>query len=173
VILDDCFQLGYITKAHGLKGEVDIYIDSDFPENYNKMESVFVNIHDELVPFFVQYIRLRGQKATIKLESIDQQGQANELKGKTLHLPLTSLPPLTGKKFYYHEVIDFTVVDQNKTEVGKIKQIQSYPNQDLMVVLNDTKEVLIPVNNEIIQKVDRNKKILHVLLPDGLLDIYL
>jgi len=173
VTLDDCFQLGYITKPHGLKGEVNIFIDSDLPKNYSKLESVFVNLHEELVPFFIQSIRIHGQKATIKFESIDSQEQASELKGQTLHLPVTLLPPLSGKKFYYHEITGFIVIDQHQKEIGRIKEVLSYPNQDLLVVQNGGNEVLIPVNNEIVQKIDRKNKTIDVLLPEGLLDIYL
>ena len=50
--VDECYLLGYIIKAHGLKGEVQVAIDADSPEAYQDLESVFVQQGQQLVPFF-------------------------------------------------------------------------------------------------------------------------
>jgi 16S rRNA processing protein RimM len=173
VTVDECFQLGYIIKPHGLKGEVDIFIDSDFPDNYTELESVFVSNHDTLIPFFIEYIQVRGQKAIVKFEEIDAVEQSSELKGNTLHLPLSNLPPLVGNEFYFHEVLGFHVLDKKEGDIGPIHQILNYPNQDFMVILKETKEILIPINNDIITEVDKLNRTMSVDLPEGLLDIYL
>jgi len=173
VVVDECFQLGYIIKPHGLKGEVDIFIDSDFPDNYRKLESVFVSVRDSLIPFFIESIQIRGQKAIVKFEDVDAVEKAKELKSHTLHLPLTLLPALSGKKFYFHEVLGYLVIDKTEGEIGLIKQIFNYPNQDFIVIMKDEKEILIPINDEIISQVDRADQIIRVELPAGLLDIYL
>ncbi len=170
---DDCFQLGYVIKPHGLKGQVDIFIDSDFPESYEKMESVFVYFHEMLVPFFIEKIRITGEKATVKFESVDTLKKASELKSCTLHLPLERLPKLHGNKFYFHEVIGFEVFDPQHGAIGKVEKFYDYPAQDFMAVIHKGKEILIPVNDDIIKEVNRNEKHLKVILPEGLLDIYL
>ena len=54
--VDDCYQLGYIVKPHGLKGEVQIFIDSDDPQAYQNLELVFVQQGQQLVPFFIESI---------------------------------------------------------------------------------------------------------------------
>ena len=56
VNIDECFELGYIIKPHRLNGAVDIYLDTDFPEDYKKLESLFVNLRQKLVPFFIDSI---------------------------------------------------------------------------------------------------------------------
>lgn len=173
MVVDECFQLGYIIKPHGLKGEVDIFIDSDFPDNYRKLESVFVSVRDSLIPFFIESIQIRGQKAIVKFEDVDAVEKATELKSHTLHLPLTLLPSLSGNKFYFHEVLGYLVIDKTEGEIGLIKQIFNYPNQDFIVIMKDEKEILIPINDEIISQVDRADQIIRVELPAGLLDIYL
>ena len=90
-----------------------------------------------------------------------------------MHLPLTLLPALSGNKFYFHEVLGYQVIDKLEGEIGLIKQIFNYPNQDFIVIMKDEKEILIPINNEIISKVDRVNQLISVELPAGLLDIYL
>ncbi len=170
---DDCFQLGYVIKPHGLQGEVDIFIDSDFPASYKEMESVFVNFHGNLVPFFIENIRLNGDRATIRFKTIDSIEQAQELKSCTLHLPLDLLPSLEGNNFYFHEVTGFEVVDKKHGNIGVVEKFYNYPGQDFMAIIHNGKEVLVPVNNDIIEEVNREKNQIIVNLPEGLLEIYL
>ncbi len=98
---------------------------------------------------------------------------ASSLTNKNLYLPLASLPILKGNKFYFHEVIDFLLIDEIFGEIGKIKDILEYPNQALFQTFYKEKEVLIPINDQFINKVDRNKKEIHLTLPKGLLEIYI
>jgi 16S rRNA processing protein RimM len=65
------------------------------------------------------------------------------------------------------------VVDENYGELGTIKEILDYPNQAVMQIFRGDKEVLIPVNDDIISKVDRETRTIHIKAPEGLIDIYL
>ena len=168
---DECFELGYVVKPHGLNGEVDLFIDSDFPEHYKKLESVFVKIGQKLVPFFIEKIKIRGNKALARFEDITSKAEAIKLKGCTLHLPESFLPALKDQQFYFHEVIGFDVIDQKEGEIGKVARFYEYPNQVFLAVDYSGSEVLIPVNDQIIVKVDKDKSVLKVKLPDGLLDL--
>jgi len=174
--IDDCFQLGYVTKPHGLQGEVYVFLDVDFPEVYNEMESVFVaykNAPQTLVPFFVDTLRLSGNKALVKFEDVDTIEQAEALKSAQLYLPLDALPKLQEGQFYYHEVIGYTIQDEEKGILGIIREIYAFSAQDTISMDYKGKEVLIPVSDETIKIADHEKRILHVQLPDGLLEIYL
>ena len=90
-----------------------------------------------------------------------------------LYLPLTFLPELTGNKFYFHEVIGFSVVDQRRGNIGIIDRVIDQSVQAIFVLKYKTKEILIPVSDEIIIKVDRKNKTIKVDTPEGLIDIYL
>lgn len=171
--VDECFQLGYVIKKHGLSGEVNIILDVDNPQEYKGLESVFVEINEKLVPFFIGSISLRGNKATVRFEDVDTADQADELRGKKLFLPLSLLPDLGEGQFYYHQIIGYRVVDKNSGEIGVVKDIYASPNQDLLAVDQAGKEILIPVIDDIITGVDHNQNELRVNLPEGLLDIYL
>lgn len=168
-----CFQLGYVSKVHGIKGEIQCYFDVDIPENYKKMESVFVDINNKLVPFFIEKISLIGHKAVVKFEDIDGIEQAAELKGKGLYLPLEKLPALGGNQFYFHEIIGYRVKDEEEGLLGTIKDIYALPHQDIIAMEFENKEVLIPISDDIIKSVDHERKELNVHLPPGLLQIYL
>ena len=171
--IDECFELGYIIKPHGLKGTVDIFLDTDYPGDYTELESVFVKVGQKLVPFFISRIQIRGNKALVHFEDIDTLEQSEELKGCSLYLPDSMLPQLEGEEFYFHEVLGFQVSDSQMGKLGHITKFYDYPGQTLLAVDFKEKEILIPVNDDIITKVDRKEKLIEVSLPDGLVDVYI
>ncbi|MCG8320993.1 MAG: ribosome maturation factor RimM [Cytophagales bacterium] len=171
--VDQCYQLGHVIKAHGIKGEVGILLDVDFPEHYKHLESVFIEIDQKLVPFFIRSIAIRKDKAVVKFEDVKDIEAATALKGCLLYLPLDQLPRLGDNQFYYHEIIGFEVIDDVHGKLGPVNTVYSLPNQDLLAVIYHQKEVLIPVKDEIIKHLNRKTREIHVKLPEGLLEVYL
>lgn len=171
---DQCFQLGSIIRKVGTDGRVLLLMDTDNPKHYIKTESVLVEIHGKLVPFFVTSFRLQpSNQAHLKLEDIDLPEQADMVIGADVFLPLDKLPVLKGNKFYYHEIIGFTVVDLNTTsEVGIIRDVlENGPNDLFLVEAEGNPEILIPVSDDWIVKVDRTKKTIEMNLPEGLTEV--
>lgn len=168
-----CFQLGYVSKIHGLKGEIQAYFDVDVPENYKKLESVFVDIDNRLVPFFIERLTVSGNKAVIKFEEIESIESADALKNKALYLPLNKLPALKDSQFYFHEIIGYSVKDQREGLLGDIVTIYNLPHQDLIAMQYKEREVLIPLVDDVVLSVNHELKQVEVALPDGLLKIYL
>ncbi len=169
----DYFYLGLITKTHGYYGKVVAFIDADDPAAYENMEMMFLNIHGTLVPYFIEERSLKNNKLILKLQDITTEEQASELVKKEIFLPLSALPKLSGNKFYYHEVKGYTVTDEAFGTVGVIEDILDYPAQAVMQVFHMGKEVLIPVNDAVILKLDRKNKSILIKAPEGLLDLYL
>jgi 16S rRNA processing protein RimM len=171
---EDCFYLGKIVKKFSFKGEVMAKLDTDQPEQYENLESVFIAIGDNLVPFFVQTSSLqKTELLRLKLEDVNTEEDANALLKKDLYLPLRLLPKLSGNKFYYHEVIGFTAEDTNYGEVGEIVSINDQTAQALFEIKRGHKEILIPMNDEFIVQVDRENKKIILNTPPGLIDLYL
>jgi 16S rRNA processing protein RimM len=83
------------------------------------------------------------------------------------------LPKLTGNKFYYHEVIGFSVEDDVYGDIGIVEGVNDTTSQALFEVKKGDKQLLIPINDEIIKKVDRQSKTITVTTPEGLVDLYL
>lgn len=170
----DFYFLGKITKTSGYKGSLVFFFDVDNTNNYTGLEAVFVDMNDELVPFAIQKISFKSAKsAIVQLEDISEEESAVALVGFDLYLPLSYLPKLEGNKFYYHEVIGFKVIDANAGELGKVKEVLDQSSQAILVIEHDTKEILIPITDDIITTVDRKAKNIKVNTPPGLIDIYL
>ncbi len=171
---EDCFYLGKIVSKYSFKGEVLVKLDTDQPEIYENMESVFVSLGNNLVPFFIDRCRLhKSNLLRIDFQEVKDEAAANRILGAQLYLPLNMLPLLTGNKFYFHEVIGFTVQDQIHGDIGIIEAVNDSASQVLFEVKNGDKELLIPVTDDIVTKVDRDVKTVHVNTPEGLVDLYL
>ena len=170
---DDCFYLGRIAKTHGIKGEVTIRLDVDDPSAYHDMKYFLLEINKVLTPFFVEKMTCSGDKVFVKVQDINTVEAASALTGKEVFLPLELLPKLSGKQFYYHEVKGFLLIDEIHGELGPINDVIEYPTQAIIQVFKDKKELLIPILDQVIQKVDRKTKKLYIKAPDGLIDMYL
>ena len=149
-----------------------MFLDVDAPEDYLGLDSAFVEVKGQLVPYFFHLDNLNGNKAVATFEDLTPD-QANALVGHSLYLPLDLLPKLEGNKFYFHEVVGFRVIDEEKGDIGILEQVIEYPAQPLFQVMKNGVEVLIPVIDEVIKKVDRDNKALYITAPKGLIDLYL
>lgn len=170
---DSCFKLGKINKAHGLKGDLKATFEAEFPLNFSKLESVFVNLNNKLIPFFIKRISVQGKKAILSLEDIHDLDDAKSLFDKDLYLPLLLLPDDDGSVFAYTDLIGYTVADKTLGQLGVITDVYTLPGQDVLAMDYKNKEILIPANEELITKLEKKKKIVHIEIPEGLLEIYL
>lgn len=171
---EDCFYLGKIVSKFSFKGEVLIKLDTDEPDLYENLESVFLALGRDLVPFFIEKSSLhKSDLLRVKFEDVETEADADHILKTDIYLPLSFLPKLTGNKFYYHEIIGFTMEDTAYGIVGSITGVNESSAQPLFEVEKDGKELLIPMNDEFIVKVDRANKKIVVQTPEGLIDLYL
>lgn len=171
---EDCFKLGHVSKLHGVKGEVVIVLDVDDTTRYKKLESVFIMINGQLVPFFIEGITIKNKQAIVKLDGINTTDLAGMINNMEVYLPLSLLPKLNDNTFYFHEIIGFAVNDKTHGNIGKVEAVLEFPGQNIIQVRDGNKnEILIPLRNEFIIKIDRENKSLDVNTPEGLVDVYL
>jgi len=170
----DCFHLGYVAKLHGFKGEVSLFLDVTNPEDYIDIDNVFIDINNQLTPFFIESFKLKNHPfAAVKFEGINSEMDAKIILRKNLYLPSSILKELEGNNFYDHEVVGYKVIDEQYGEVGILESIIDLSVNPLIQVMNGSKEVLIPLLDDLVKKVDRDNKILHINAPTGLISLYL
>lgn len=170
----DCFFLGKIVKKYSFKGELLAKLDTDEPELYENLDSLFIDLRGNLVPFFIESSQLhKSELLRIKFEDVDTEADADSLMKSELYLPLDFLPELDDDKFYFHEIIGFAVEDSNFGTVGVITGVNDSTAQALFEIDRDGIQILIPMNDEFIEKVDKPNKTIFVNTPEGLIDLYL
>ena len=170
---DKCFYVGKIVKTHGLKGEVTLRIDNEQFDEIEELNYFLLDLNDILIPYFIENITYHSNKSFILFQDLKTLEAASQLVGTAVYLPLELLPEKDGNDFYSHEVVDFLVIDEEKGELGKVREIIEYPTQSLIQIIINGREVLIPIHDDIIQNVDRAGKKILIKAPNGLIDMYL
>ena len=171
---EKCFYLGKIVRKYSFKGEILVKLDTDEPELFTEMESVFVERRKKLIPFFIEESSLhKSELLRVRFEDVTNEDEADALIGAHLYLPLEFLPKLTGNKFYYHEIIGFTAEDVSFGKIGKITGVNDTTSQALFEIERSGKQILIPMIDHFIKKVDRENKIILLDVPEGLIEMYL
>ena len=173
MLKEDCFFLGTIVGKYSFKGEVLIKLETDSPKSSLDLEAVLVNNAQGLVPFFIDCAQLhKTTLLRVKFEGVSNETEADQLIKKKVFLPLDQLPKLEGNLFYYHEVKDFVAIDQFEKKIGVIKSVNDAGPQALFMIDNNGTEILIPVHDNFITKLNREEKRIYLNLPDGLLEIF-
>ncbi len=169
---EDCFYLGKIVKKYSFKGEVVLKMDTDEPDIYENLDAVFLDLGKNLLPFFIEESLLqKGNQLRIRFEDVNNEADADAILKTDVYLPLNLLPKLEGDKFYFHEIIGFDLEDVNFGIVGKITSINDKTAQDLFVIEKDGNEILIPMIDDFIKKIDRKNKKVIVETPEGLIEM--
>jgi 16S rRNA processing protein RimM len=172
--IEDCFYLGKIVRKYSFNGELLIKLDTDQPEIYENLDAVFIDYRNTFLPFYIESSQLhKSDLLRVQFEGVTTEADADSLLKCDVYLPLEFLPKLEGNKFYFHEVIGFTIDDVTFGLVGIVTGVNDSTAQALFEIEKDGKEILIPVNDEFIVKVDRKKKSIIVNTPEGLIDLYL
>ncbi|AWV96860.1 ribosome maturation factor RimM [Arcticibacterium luteifluviistationis] len=170
---EECYFLGKITKPHGLKGEVILWMDVDVPELYENMESVFLEVNGELVPYFFEDLQIRGKKSIAKFEDMETIEETESIINCEVYLPIDNLPVLDKKTFYYHELPGFQLKEEKTGEIiGVVTKVYEGAGQDLIAFEIEGTEVLVPISDDIVKEIERDNNILNVNLPEGLIEIY-
>lgn len=169
------YLLGTIHRTHGVRGDIIISLDTDSPARYKSLKIVYLEVGGALKEYDVSKISVKEKEksATIHLSGIEDMTTAEQYLKLDLYLPLSNLPQLRGNKFYYHEIINMLVIDSVLGEMGPLTNVYELPQQALGEFTYKNKQVLFPIREEFIDKVDRTEMKFHVTLPEGLVDIYL
>jgi 16S rRNA processing protein RimM len=168
--LNAYYKIGFVARPHGLKGEVTVMFSNTAPDLSNA-KSLFLEINHALVPYFIEHISDRGDKAFLKFEEVETSEAADRLKGISIYLLKKERPRLNAGEFYDDEVVGFEVVDENHGVLGEVTEVQQIGPNRLLSIKNPVKEMLIPINGPFIKSVNKTKKRFLVSLPDGFLDI--
>lgn len=171
---EDCFNLGSIARLHSFKGELSIFLDVDDPKEFKGLESVFVEIDNILVPFFIESIQIRNKGfAVVRFEDVDSELKAKRLLKKKLYLPLDILPELDEDEFYHFEVEGFKVIDKVHGPIGNVVKILEHKTNPMFEINFEGKEILIPKQDRFFERIDWDEEIVYLNAPEGLIDMYL
>lgn len=164
--------IGKTGRPHGLSGELKLSIEEPFLEDFLVLSACFLERNGQRLPHFIEQIR--GQSADIlKLEQVDNRSTAQEWAHCTILVPAEQLatPQPAEEEHPFAVYRGYQVIDQTLGEIGSIEAFILQTQQVLAVVAYREKEVFLPLHDDLIEKVDTEKQLLHMDLPEGLIDL--
>ncbi len=169
---DQFLLIGKIVKPHGIQGEVKIYSYSEQPENFlGYKHLVLVNEKGTLSSTLdIKKCRIHGKMAIVKIASVTNRNQAENLQGMGVLLDKDVLPQATEEEYYWYQLQGLTVKTMQGNLLGIVKHVFSNGAQDIMVIDDGNSEYMVPIHTAII--VEQNDKGIVINPPPGLLEIY-
>ena len=175
-------EIGSIVGAQGIKGEVKVYPNSDFPERFERAGERWLWGSQDTEPRSIQLEKgyaIPGKGLyVVQLAGTRDRNQAEQLRGTMLLLPITSRPKLAVGEYHSQDLIDLPVFHQETgVEIGIVGDIFTAGHQILVVKApignGKTTEVMIPFVTAIVPTVDIPNRRIEILPPPGLLELYL
>lgn len=171
--MPEYFNTGKIVATYGLQGEVILLHKMGEADAFKNVTALFVEEkNNSFIPYFVESTRIRNtEEVYLKLEGIFTKEKAAKLLQKKVYLDEDTFRKIVSSEsilFY----LGFTVQDKTEGTIGKVAEVLELPAQLLLKIYRDDKELLVPLNGNTLQNVDKKNKVIHVILPEGLLDVY-
>lgn len=179
----DYLTIGTILKTHGVHGKIVIFIVTGFKAVYfKKTKYFFVKVNNNApVPFFIEDIAIINNLSIVKFEDVHSFDTAQQLQGLAVCVPISLLTQEAVQELHdYSEktqiaesiVVGFKIIDTKLGEIGKVNDVLNFSEQLIIQTYFKNQEVLIPISDTIITKVDSSKKVIYIELPNGLIEIY-
>ncbi|HVX28049.1 MAG TPA: ribosome maturation factor RimM [Parafilimonas sp.] len=171
--MDEHIHIGKLVATVGLKGELLLTHMLGKKTTFKQAEVLFIETQKNIqLPYFIENSNSKNETETVlKLESINTKEQAAKLLQKKIWLAKNDFEKYVSKIAPIN-LIGF-IIFNNEEKLGEVEAVIEQPQQILLQTHVQQKEVLIPLHEETLKKIDRKKKQVHVVLPDGLLQIYL
>jgi 16S rRNA processing protein RimM len=183
---EDWLEIGTITSAQGLKGELRVYPESDFPERFEKAGERWLLHPNETEPRSIELLSGKyiphKNLYIVKLAGVDERNQAEELRGCKLMVPASDRPTLEADEYHVLDLVGLEVFNQlNGEKIGVVTDLIPAGNDLLLVSPNNSSvtsgkaakktEILIPFVKDIVPIVDLANKRIEINPPPGLLEI--
>jgi len=160
--------IGNLGKTHGVHGEMDLQVYTDFPERLKHGKKVYLG--EEKTPIILDTVRPANKIMLISFEGYNSPEEARLLTNQEVFVKTTEVPPLPEGSFYHHELIGLRVYE-GEVYLGEITEILDTGANDVLVVKQaNVPELLLPDIPDVVLDVDLDKGLMQVSVLDGLRD---
>ena len=164
-------KIGTVVSKHGYKGSIKVSLLLSNIKAFQDIDFIFLDIDRCLIPFKVDKINSSSDNSIIlKLQELNSDEDASEVILKNVYLDKKNSKLIDEESFFYNELLNFIVFKDLK-KIGKIVNINDKLPQPVFEILINDKKFMVPIHDDFIQKIDKEKKSIHIVIPDGLLEI--
>jgi 16S rRNA processing protein RimM len=171
---EDLYELGSISKLHGFRGELTVYIDSEVLADYEELDHLFLEVRGQLVPYIVTLIEQKTNKtAKLKLEGIDSEEAAKALVKSRVYIDLSDMSEADEERMELRSMEEYAVIDAEKGPIGFISQVLELAGNPQLEIKFNGKTILLPLHQDFIESIDHDKREVRIAAPPGLIDLYI
>ena len=170
--MTEYFQIGIISKPHGLHGEVNVFPTTDDPSRFKKLKKVIMESgRDGRIELNVQSVKFFKKFVIVKFKEFNTIEDVEKLRGKELIIPRSDAQKLGKNEYYASDLIGLTICDEEGNELGVLKEVISTGANDVYEMQREGEEetILIPAISDCIKNVDIENGLITIHVMDGLL----
>lgn len=165
------YAVGKIAKAFGIRGEVIVRPLTDSATRFKKLSKVFVGLVEaNAVASEIDRVRVSARGVRVKLAGVNDRTAAETLVGSLIFVDEQHRISLSRERYFVHDVIGLTVLDDDGAELGTVKDVLKLPAHDVYVVENAGREIMVPAVKEFIRSIDMKNKLMRVHLIEGMVE---
>ncbi|WP_026490922.1 MULTISPECIES: ribosome maturation factor RimM [unclassified Butyrivibrio] len=173
--MQEYFQVGVIVKAHGLKGEVNVFPTTDDPYRFKKLKKVIMDTgRDGKKELNIERVKIGSKFVIVKFKEYNDINEVERFRQKPLIVPREDAIPLEEGEYYLADLEGMTVIDEDGKELGTIKQVIQTGANDVYEMKRtdeeDAETVMIPGIKECVKNIDIENKVMTIHVMDGLFD---
>jgi 16S rRNA processing protein RimM len=160
--------IGRITRPHGILGEVKVQLQPEYQSALEPQHVKRVYLGASESPSHVRGARMHQESLLLKLDGVADRNAAEALRGVEVHVERRDLPSLPEGEFYASDLVGMRVVDMNGAEIGALVEVLATGSNDVFVVARPQGELLLPVIDSCVKRIDPAAQRIYVIIPDGL-----
>jgi 16S rRNA processing protein RimM len=170
--MTDLILVGRIARTHGIRGDVIVNPETDFPhERFVAGRVLQLEMPGRSEPVTIESVRFHQGRPIIAFAGVDTMDAAEALLGAELKLPEAELPPLPAGTYYRHDLVGCEVRDAQGQAIGRVTSVDGPLEQSRLVIAGPRGEVMVPMVGGICISVDPAAKLIVVDPPAGLLEL--
>jgi 16S rRNA processing protein RimM len=169
---DEMAVVGRIARAHGIRGQVIVNLETDFPETrFQTGAQLFIERGGQVEELRLTTVRFQNARPVIGIDGVETMNDAEALAGQELRVPIEWLAPLPGGTFYRHHLIGCHVETGTGQAVGTVSDVEGTVAGSRLVIEGPRGEILIPLATEICRTIDVDARRIVIEPPAGLLEL--
>lgn len=167
--MENLLQVGAVTATHGLRGEVKVFPTTDDAKRYDDLKEVLLDTGRELLPLTVEQVRYFKQFVIVKFKGLNRIEDVEKFVKKSLYVTREHAVKLEENEYFIADLMGLKVMDENETCLGTLTEVISTGANDVYVVKDQEREILIPAIGQCILHVDLEAGVMKVHLLEGLI----
>jgi len=163
------YPIGRVVKSHGVRGKIKIDYFGENPEQFSIYPKIFIRDSEgRSQSYEVLEVTLQRPRLILRLKGVERVEETEDLIGKEILVRQEDLPELEEGEFYWFEILGMAVETEQGRRIGTVKEIIPTGANDVYVVKGKRGEILVPATEEVIRRIDRQRRVMSVFRLEGL-----